>query len=213
MTELCLTWEVADEDGTIRSCFRPRMPAADDAAGQAEVHRAVTRAKQGDREALGYLYVRFADNVYGYVTSIVRDAHEAEDVTQQVFAKLLVNLWKYEAREAPFVSWILAVARNVALDHMRRRRAIPCAEVRGMDDPAPAEEPLEACSVMDALAALPAEQREVVFLRHLVGLTPGEIAGRLGRTESSVYGLHHRGSSALRASLKQVGTAPAVMAS
>ena len=53
------------------------------------VSRAVKRAQSGDREALGFLYVRYADNIHGYVRSIVHDEHEAEDVTQQVFAKLM----------------------------------------------------------------------------------------------------------------------------
>ena len=62
--------------------------------------------------------------------SLLRDDHEAEDVTQHVFAKLMTNLHKYEPREVPFSAWILRVARNVAVDHMRQRRAIPCEEVR-----------------------------------------------------------------------------------
>ena len=211
--ELCLTWDVADDAGTLYARFRPRRPESDGAAGEDEVVRAVSRAKAGDREALGWLYIRFAEHVYGYVGSIVRDPYDAEDVTQQVFAKLLVNLSKYEEREAPFLSWILAVARNVALDHMRRQRAIPCAEVR---DPAWAAadcDPVISYSVMEALRALPAEQREVVLLRHLVGLSPPEIAARLGRTEASVHGLHHRGRSAACEALAQVGATPAVMTS
>jgi len=57
------------------------------------VARAAARAKEGDREAVRYLYLRYSDNVYGYVRSIVRDDHEAEDVTQHVFAKVInVNL-------------------------------------------------------------------------------------------------------------------------
>jgi RNA polymerase sigma-70 factor (ECF subfamily) len=208
--ELCLTWDVADDAGTLYARFCPR-PASDGAAGEAEVVRAVSRAKAGDREALGWLYIRFAENVYGYVGSIVRDPHDAEDVTQQVFAKLLVNLSKYEEREAPFLSWILAVARNVALDHIRRRRATPCAEVRDPECAAADCDPLTAFSIRDALASLPAEQREVVLLRHLVGLSPPEIAARLGRTESSVHGLHHRGRSAVCAALAKVGAVPAVM--
>ena len=57
---------------------------------------AVARAKQGDREALRYLYVSYSHNIYGYVRSIVRDDHEAEDVTQHVFAKLMTALGKYD---------------------------------------------------------------------------------------------------------------------
>src|SRR4051794_39675812 len=58
------------------------------------VIRAVARAKEGDQDAVRYLYLRFADNVYSYVRTIVRDEHEAEDVTQHVFAKLMTALPK-----------------------------------------------------------------------------------------------------------------------
>jgi RNA polymerase sigma-70 factor, ECF subfamily len=59
-----------------------------------------------------------------------------------------------------------------------------------------------------ALGALPEEQREVVVLRHLVGLTPGEIADRMGRTEASIHGLHHRARKAMRRELVDVACAP-----
>ena len=81
-----------------------------------------------------FLYLRYADNVYGYVCSIVRDEHEAEDVTQQIFAKLLTSLERYEPRSVPFSAWILRVAHNAAIDHMRARRAVPCEEVRSPDE-------------------------------------------------------------------------------
>jgi RNA polymerase sigma-70 factor, ECF subfamily len=212
MSELRRIPRCGQDEGVLHGRFHRRPPAADDPAWAAATVRAVARAKRGDRDALHYLYVRYAGNVYGYVTSIVRDEHEAEDVTQQVFAKLMVNLAKYEQRESPFLAWILAVSRNVALDHMRRRRAVPSADVREREPDTDAD-PVQAFSIRDALAGLPVDQREVVTLRHIVGLTPGEIAGLTGRSESSVHGLHHRGRSALRASLRQVGAVPTVMAS
>src|SRR3954463_9816112 len=73
--------------------------------------RAVTRAKAGDSEGLHYLYVRYADDVLRYVTGFIRDHHEAEDITQNVFAKLMTAINKYEEREVPFDAWILRVAR------------------------------------------------------------------------------------------------------
>ena len=76
-------------------------------------------------DALRFLYLRYADNVYGYVCSIVRDEHEAEDVTQQIFAKLLTTLDRYEPRQVPFSAWILRVAHNAAIDHVRARRPVP----------------------------------------------------------------------------------------
>jgi RNA polymerase sigma-70 factor, ECF subfamily len=63
-------------------------------------------------------------------------------------------------------------------------------------------------AVRDALATLPDEQRQVVFLRHVVGLTPGEIASRMGRTESSIHGLHHRGRRALQRELSSQDSGP-----
>jgi RNA polymerase sigma-70 factor (ECF subfamily) len=175
------------------------------------VYRAVARAKEGDPEAVRFLYLRYADNVYSYVRSIVRDEHEAEDVTQHVFAKLITVIGKYEQRQVPFAAWILRVARNVALDHVRQRRPIPCEEVRE-HDVNETDETANQRSLMlrDALATLPDDQREVIVLRHVVGLTPGEIAGRLGRTEPSIHGLHHRGRGALRSTLRQMECGPTV---
>ncbi|WP_081686187.1 RNA polymerase sigma factor [Candidatus Solirubrobacter pratensis] len=198
--------------GVLTGRFRRAGRLTDDEAGNRAVAQAVARAKQGDREALRYLYVHYADHVYGYVASIVRDDYEAEDVTQHVFAKLMTALPKYEPREVPFSAWILRVARNVAVDHMRQRRAIPCEEVRELDTRQEDDDAgrMRTLGLRDALATLPEEQRQVVVMRHLVGLTPGEIAGRLGRTEPSIHGLHHRGRGALRTALSEMECAPTI---
>src|SRR5262249_935453 len=83
---------------------------------------AVRRAPAGDADAMRFIYLRFADNVYGYVCSLVRDEHDAEDVTQQIFMKLLTSLERYQPSGVPFSAWILRVAHNAAIDHMRARR-------------------------------------------------------------------------------------------
>ena len=75
------------------------------------------------------LYLRYSDNVYGYLRSIVRDDSEAEDLTQHVFMKLVTVIVKYNDRGVPFSGWLLRLARNVALDHLRRRR--PTLDRRG----------------------------------------------------------------------------------
>jgi RNA polymerase sigma-70 factor (ECF subfamily) len=169
---------------------------------------AIARAQAGDMNALHFLYVCYADDVYGYVKSIVRDEHEAEDVTQDVFVKLLPAIKKYERRAVPFGGWLLRVARNVALDHLRSRRHVPCADVRISD---PGHEQVGSDRLRALQAAfdrLPEDQREVMILRHVAGLTPGEIAGVLEKTESSVHGLHHRGRGAVKAALQELGAAP-----
>jgi RNA polymerase sigma-70 factor (ECF subfamily) len=212
MSQLRRISNCEQDAGVLHGRFRRQMPTAHDGAGPDATARAVISAKQGDVDALHYLYVRYAGHVYGYVASIVRDEYDAEDVTQQVFAKLMVILARYEQREAPFMAWILAVSRNVALDHMRQQRAVPSAQV-GEREPESYPDPLQGFSIKEALAGLPVDQREVVMLRHIVGLSPGEIAGLMGKSESSIHGLHHRGRTALRISLRQRGAVPAVMAS
>jgi RNA polymerase sigma-70 factor (ECF subfamily) len=188
----------------------PSTGRGDDVAMTRLVRRAVKRAQEGDRAALGFLYARYADDVCGYVRSIVRDQHEAEDVTQHVFAKLIRVIGKYEERDVPFFAWILRVARNVAVDHLRRQRAIPVEEIRGAVDEGHDHAAAERISdLREALAKLPHDQREVLVLRHIAGLSPTEIAERTGRTEGSVHGLHHRGRRALRAELTSRGAAPA----
>jgi RNA polymerase sigma-70 factor (ECF subfamily) len=157
------------------------------------VLEAVARARTGDPDALRFLYLRYADNVYGYVCSIVQDEHEAEDVTQHIFAKLLTTLDRYEPRHVPFSAWILKVAHNAAIDHVRVRRPVPIADVRPAhttDDTTGRE---RFADLRLALDALPEEQRDVIVLRFLVGLTPSEVAERLGRSEDAVHGLQHRG--------------------
>jgi len=187
--------------------FRSRTAVDDSPNALRQTRLAVARAKEGDREAFQFLYVSYSDNVYGYVRSIVRDDHEAEDVTQHVFAKLMTSIVKFDERGVPFFAWLVRFARNVAIDHMRANRATPCEEVM---DPARCDgSDLEhTLTVREILAALPEEQREVVVLRHIVGLSPGEIADRMGRSESSVHGLHHRGRRAFRHELERNDSTP-----
>jgi RNA polymerase sigma-70 factor (ECF subfamily) len=177
----------------------------------AVVQLAVKRAKEGDREALQFLYVRYARNIHSYVRSILGDEHDAEDVTQVVFLKLMTVLERYEQRSVPFFGWLLRLAHNTAIDHIRSRRAVPVEEVRGADERVETDGAELTLTVSAALEALPSQQRDVVFMRHVVGLTPGEIAGRLGRTESSIHGLHHRGRRAMREELLRMHAGPSTV--
>lgn len=193
---------------------KPRRSSAstlDDPIRNGElVQEAVARAKGGDTEGLHFLYARYAADVQRYVASFVHDRHEAEDITQNVFAKLVTGIGKYEQREAPFAAWIMRVARNAALDHMRARRAVPVEEVRIADDGSDQLGANRSRDLRHALAELPEDQREVLILRHIAGLSPVEIAAALKKSESSVHGLHHRGRRTLREKLVELGAAPVV---
>src|ERR1700742_2469665 len=172
-----------------------------------KVRLAVARAKEGDRDALRYLYVTYSHNIYGYVRSIVHDDHEAEDVTQHVFAKLVTAVVKYDDRGVPFFAWLLRLARNLAIDHLRANRLTPTETVLDPDTSATIDLD-QAETVREALATLPDEQRRVVLMRHVIGLSPGEIAERMGRSEGSIHGLHHRGRRALQRELQRLDQTP-----
>src|SRR6202035_2969023 len=94
------------------------------------------------------------------------------DITQQVFAKLTTSLARYEDRGPPFLSWLVRLARNAAIDQLRTRRAIPVAdplESQAADD-GDARDRRE--TLRSALETLPEDQREIIVLRHLGGAAP-----------------------------------------
>ena len=174
------------------------------------VQEAVARTKDGDQEALHFLYVRYAADLLRYVNSFVKNRHESEDIVQDIFAKLTTSIGKYEQRDVPFTAWILRVAHNAALDHMRARRAILVEELRAAEVGRSEVSLEQRRHLRRALEQLPHEQCEVLVLRHVVRLSPGEIAEALGKSESSIHGLHHRGRRRLESNLSDLRAAPIV---
>jgi RNA polymerase sigma-70 factor, ECF subfamily len=192
-----------------RSGYRRRRQLSHPPAGEPLVGAAAERAREGDDDALRLLYLLYADNVYGYVLAIVRDEHDAEDITSEVFARLPRALAHYRVSSTPFVAWLLRVARNAALDHLRAQRSVPLAEVPATagDTQWHAHERLD--DLRAALEALPFDQRQVMVLRLVAGLSPGEVAERIGRSVDAVHALQHRARRRLRTELTALGFAPA----
>lgn len=174
------------------------------------VDRAVDRAREGDREGIRVLYGRYSADVYRFVRSIVGDDHDAEDVTQTVFMKLISVIHRYRREAVPFDAWLIRVARNAAIDHLRERRPIPCEEIR-TSAPDPFDGNGERLSdLKEAIGSVQPQQREVILMRQVLGLTPGEIANRLGKSEGAVHGLHHRGRRAVQDLLRARGSVPVI---
>jgi RNA polymerase sigma-70 factor (ECF subfamily) len=182
----------------------------EEAAQRKMVRTAIRRAQSGDMDAVRLLYAHFSRDVIRWVRALVRDSHEAEDITQSVFLKLITVIDQYEEREdVPFAAWIRKVARNCALDHIRANQQMPSEEIeiRCEGGQAAHERRRDICRAIDSL---PKEQRDVIVLRHIRGLSPLEIAAILGKSESSIHGLHHRGRHNLRGSLSRLGATPVV---
>lgn len=176
------------------------------------LRRTVRRAQAGDSAAFHRIYQLYAPMVHTAAMRVVRDPHEAEDVTQQVFAKLMTCIGQYQERSQPFAHWLARVSRNAAVDHVRRRRPVPVEDAGVLLEAPPTATPEVLDSLKAALRTLPEDQRRVLLMRHLVGLSPDEIAAETGRTTASVNGLHFRARRQLRQELSGLGLAPATLA-
>ena len=190
--------------------FGRRSGGGPDAAGEALVRSAVDRARNGDEEALRFLYLRYSGMVFSSVCSIVNDEHSAEDITQIVFARLAMRLQCYRAGEASFGTWITRVAHNASIDHLRAQRAVPCEEVRDPDYSREDVAPERLDALRSAFATLPEDQRTVVVLRFVLGMGADEIGERLGRSEPAVHALQHKGRRRMREELVRLHAAPTV---
>jgi RNA polymerase sigma-70 factor, ECF subfamily len=166
----------------------------------------VERAVSGDQAAFSDLYTRWASDVRRYVGSIVSNRWDAEDVTQDVFVKMLCGLDHYTPAAGGFSAWTMRVARNAAFDHLRRRRPWRALESVDLqpDDRARVD---RGDSLRVALDAVTEAQREVLLLR-LAGFTPRELSRGGHRTRGSVNVLYHRARRSACQELAAMGVTP-----
>jgi RNA polymerase sigma-70 factor, ECF subfamily len=193
--------------------FQPRGPVAEDR----ETNELVARIQTGDMPAFDLLYLRYFDRVYAYARVALRDAHEAEDVAQQVFANVISALGRYEVREdTPFRSWLFRITRNVVLRTLERSGRLqpeePAELDRRLESPTPEAPPgldwLSDHDLARLVERLPMSQRQVILLRYVFELTTAEIAATLERTPVAVRMLEHRAMRALESRLATLRGAP-----
>ncbi len=161
---------------------------------------ALVRSVQGGRRSdFAGLYAAFHRAVHAVLLARVR-AEDARDLVQDVFAQAIEKIGDLDD-PAAFPGWILSMARNRAVDHLRRARPVGDL-VEAAVDPPPAAEAREA---LEALRALPDAYRETLIMRLVEGMTGPEIAERTGMTPESVRVNLHRGMKLLRAKLGVAG--------
>lgn len=169
-----------------------------------ELDALLSAVAAGDREAFGRLYSRTRGAVYGLVLSYLKQADDAQDVTQDVFVRIWDAAPQYRPQGKP-MAWILTVARNQALTRLREREksqslapeaweAIPAA--------APAVTPEDRALLQSALERLSDRERQVVLLHAAAGLKHREIAALLRIPLSTVLSLYHRALKKLKVQLE-----------
>ncbi len=163
----------------------------------------VQRACRGDSDAFGELYEATLNRIYRYIYFRVSDDATAEDLTSKVYLKAWESLPRYKTGNSPFLAWLYTIAHNAVIDHYRvTRQHIQLDEISNLADHEDlpheqCENRAEAEKLRRALQLLTPEQREVVTMKLLDGLTTEQIAARIHKTPGAIRALQMRGLQAL----------------
>lgn len=150
------------------------------------------------------LYRSSRDDVFAYVAGMLRDRAAAEDITMQAFERAYRRRRSFNPKRGSRRGWLFGIARNAALDELRRRQRHATLAVDPEDESAAgaaedaAESSLRRSAVRDALARLSARDRELVALKYFAGLNNSEIAAVVGISESNAGTRLHRVIEKLR---------------
>jgi RNA polymerase sigma-70 factor (ECF subfamily) len=164
----------------------------------------IQRAKTYDDAALSTLYERYYQSIYRYVYYRVSDSALAEDLTGDIFMKMLHGIASYSIQGVPFSAWLYRIARNRVIDHMRRQPQKPelSLEEARVETIASSETTLDQAlqrdELLKAVQVLTEEQRQVILLKFIEDKDNATIAAILRKTEGAVKSLQHRALDTLR---------------
>lgn len=175
----------------------------------------VVAAKAGDATAFGELYERYRDAIYRFCLARTGTAHDAEDLTADVFVKALQSIDRYQDRGLPFAAFLYRIARNAAIDRSRTLKQ-PVSVDGLLVEPASKQNveaeatlQVERSILLAALARLKPEHRDVIVMRFIEGYAALEVAQFLGKTEGAIRTLQHRALERLRKEFDIAQTAAA----
>jgi RNA polymerase sigma factor (sigma-70 family) len=172
------------------------------------VNEALAIPMPATRERAGFafedLYRSSRDDLYAYVATLLRDRGAAEDVTALAFERAYRKHKSFRRERGSERAWLFGIARNAALDELRRRRRLVPLLGEPVDATAPswdadgAEQVVRRVAVRSALAGLPGRERELIALKFHAGLSNAEIARVLGTSETNAGTMLHRAIETLR---------------
>jgi RNA polymerase sigma-70 factor (ECF subfamily) len=171
--------------------------------------RLIQRAKEGDPAAFAEIYDLHQPAVYHYTLCRVGDAVVAEDLTSEVFARLVEKIDHFTYQGRPLLAWLYTIARNLITDHQRRavqKTMLPPYErlmTEADDLEQKVERGLARQRLVAALPSLTQDQRQVIHLKFIKGLDNAETARTLGKSVGAIKSLQHRALAALRRTLEK----------
>jgi RNA polymerase sigma-70 factor (ECF subfamily) len=164
----------------------------------------VFRAQKGSAEAIGELFELYHQPIFRYLYYRTSDPNTAEDLTGDVFLRMVRALPGYRIQNLPFQAWLFQIARNVAIDHYRKNSNHPEVEFHE-NIPAAAGDPdtvleltLTSEILKQALIRLNEDQRDVILLRFVEQMPIALVAQTLHKSEDAVKGLQRRALMALK---------------
>lgn len=164
------------------------------------------RALRADPAALSAIYDQYSDKIYNYIYHRVGQADLAEDLTGQVFMRMLESIRSGKAWQTSFSGWLFRIAHNLVIDHYRRRGRASFVDIEETPLVSPPEQTPERAvetqlsgeHLRKALSQLTEEQAQVITLRFLEDLSITETAAIMGKTEGAIKALQYRAVIALR---------------
>lgn len=162
------------------------------------------------RMAIAILYDNHHERIFRYLWMRVGDRQQAEDLTGEVFARMVAKLPGYQNNGLPFEAWLYRIARNLLVDQYRRQNKVKWVQleeashlaVEEQDPSASPESRAIFAEIRQALERIDPQQREVVIMRFLLGLPIKEVALIMERSIPTIKALQFRGLRGLRSILE-----------
>lgn len=170
----------------------------------------IQQIQTGSGEAMSILYRRHRPAILRYVQARIYDWQQAQDITGEIFLRMVTYLPQYRITGAPFTAWLFRIAHNIIITYRQQESRLPLEPISladnhtyPQDNPANlVENKLQLDLIWQGLQQLDENQRDVIILRFLVGLPLKEVAHALDKNIGTVKTLQHRGILALRVALQ-----------
>ncbi|MBK8905561.1 MAG: sigma-70 family RNA polymerase sigma factor [Anaerolineaceae bacterium] len=172
----------------------------------------VSRAQKGEVTAVGHLFDRHYQSMFRYFFARVGQRQQAEDLAGELFTRMVHHLPAFKPTGVPFRAWLFRIAYNLTMDHFRVTNGLELASLEKVtllaqpehNPVQQVERQLTSETLQEALETLVPEQRQVIILRFLVGLSLQETADVMERSLPAVKAMQHRGLKTMRATLAQL---------
>jgi RNA polymerase sigma-70 factor (ECF subfamily) len=173
--------------------------------------RLIQRAQKGDRQAFAALYERYQPAIFNYLYYRFDDPDCAEELTCEVFARMVKNIRGYQDWGQPFLAWLYTIARNLRIDYYRecdKAELVELDETLSIQDHDPMERldfHLKADCLKKVLRFLTEDQQFVILAKFVEERSNVEIAALMEKPEGAIKSLQHRALATLRRAIEKVG--------